>query len=291
MSRKETILSSEARMCATAFPCGQCLHCRINKAREWTHRLLLEQMVHPSSCFVTLTYDDEHLPDDNSVSKVELQKFLKRLRRKTYAGYDFTKIRYFGVGEYGEKTQRPHYHVALFGIDDTDEPAICESWSDGQGNAKGFAHVGEVNSDSARYITGYVVKKLNKRNPKLGDREPEFMLCSKQKGGIGIGAVDQIAEKLRSNKYFNPEKQRIIREVAYGRKSMPLGRYLTEKLRLALNQSDYKKYCEQYDHQEEVFEKHMQEEKKYYLSLVEEKEVKRRQQEVKQKLFRSKRSI
>ena len=74
---------------ATPFGCGQCLPCRINAARVWTHRLLLEGAVNEESCFVTLTYED--MPEDGDVSKVTLQKFIKRLRRNHYE-----KIRMFG---------------------------------------------------------------------------------------------------------------------------------------------------------------------------------------------------
>lgn len=92
-----------------AFGCGQCLPCRVNRRRIWTHRIMLEAAQYHDNSFVTLTYDEEKLPVDLSVTPRTLQLFMKRLR-KVYPN----RIRYFGVGEYGDQTMRPHYHLALF---------------------------------------------------------------------------------------------------------------------------------------------------------------------------------
>lgn len=69
-------------------PCGMCISCRIAKTREWKLRLTMEQSQWKESCFVTLTYDDDHLhmtpcghmtlwPDD-------MQKFVKRTRSQLH---------------------------------------------------------------------------------------------------------------------------------------------------------------------------------------------------------------
>ena len=42
--------------------CGQCIPCRINKRREWVGRLTLEAGLYTDNAFLTLTYDDAHLP-------------------------------------------------------------------------------------------------------------------------------------------------------------------------------------------------------------------------------------
>ncbi len=90
-------------------PCGQCISCRLKKAREWSIRIMNECSYYEKNCFLTLTYDEEHLPSSYSISKRELQLFLKKLRKKC-------KFRYFGSGEYGDKSMRPHYHIILFGV-------------------------------------------------------------------------------------------------------------------------------------------------------------------------------
>ena len=94
------------------FGCGQCIPCRIGKRRLWTHRILLESFTHDYNSFVTLTYDESHLPEDGGLNHGHVQKFLKLLRKKVAPA----KVRYFVVGEYGEKSGRPHYHLALFGF-------------------------------------------------------------------------------------------------------------------------------------------------------------------------------
>ena len=84
------------------LPCGQCMACRLNKSRDWATRCVLEAKMHKDNCFVTLTYDDAHLPSDYGLQKDDLTKFFKRLRFNTGA-----KIRYYAAGEYGELYNRP----------------------------------------------------------------------------------------------------------------------------------------------------------------------------------------
>ena len=206
-----------------AYGCGQCLFCRINKRRLWTHRIFLESLMHADNAFVTLTYDNDHLPENRSLNPKHLQDFIKRLR-KNY-GKSGRYIRYYAVGEYGEQTQRPHYHAALFGIEYT-EPAIGKSWQ------FGHIHSGEVNKDSATYIAGYTVKKLDTKNSKLGQRYPEFARMSR-KPGIGATAIQDIAQD-----FVTKEGSRLISQLrdvpsalTHGNKSYPIGRYLRKKLR------------------------------------------------------------
>lgn len=71
------------------LPCRHCVGCRLSKSREWANRVVMEQTYHDDAWFVTLTYDDEHLPCVYSKSalgtnlsvhstlvKSDLQKFL-----------------------------------------------------------------------------------------------------------------------------------------------------------------------------------------------------------------------
>jgi hypothetical protein len=144
--------------------CGQCLGCRVNKRRAWTNRILLESMCHESSAFVTLTYDEGHLPKDYSLDPKHVTKWQKNLRY--HSGLD---LRFFSVGEYGEKTKRPHYHAAVFGLPGCASQNLkcpcsaCEtlraSWK------KGHVFNGTLTKDSASYIAGYVTKKMTDKDP------------------------------------------------------------------------------------------------------------------------------
>ena len=98
------------------FPCGKCLACRINKKREWSLRLQHEVRVSDNATFVTLTYEDKHLPLDenglNCPSVSDLQYFIKKLRRR----YTGSNIRYMINSEYGPETKRVHYHGIIFNL-------------------------------------------------------------------------------------------------------------------------------------------------------------------------------
>lgn len=163
------------------IPCGKCVGCRLAYSRAWADRCLLELKDHNSSYFVTLTYDDDHVPisyygDPDSgeaiptmtLCKRDLQLFHKRLRKALF-GSSEGNIRYFACGEYGDQTLRPHYHDIIFGLELSDLVPYSRSelgytyytseflsnlWS------KGFVVVGEVTWDTCAYTARYVMKKL-----------------------------------------------------------------------------------------------------------------------------------
>lgn len=147
-------------------PCGQCLGCRLERSRQWAVRIMHECQMHESNSFVTLTYDDEHLPYRGVLCKSDHQKFMKRLRKF----YGSERISYFHAGEYGEENWRPHYHDILFGVDFPDRmywqdngrgerlytsPTLSRLWG------LGLCVFGEVTFDSAAYCARYCVKKVN----------------------------------------------------------------------------------------------------------------------------------
>lgn len=107
------------------IPCGKCVGCRLEYSRQWANRCMLELEYHDSAYFVTLTYDDYHVPrsyyPDPETGEAQLALtleprdvtlFLKRLRK----AHPKDRIRYFYCGEYGPSTFRPHYHLILFGL-------------------------------------------------------------------------------------------------------------------------------------------------------------------------------
>lgn len=148
------------------LPCGQCIGCRLNYSRQWAIRCVHEAQMHENNCFITLTFNDEHLMQrDNpaSLDVSEFQKFMKRLRKNTGC-----KVRFFHCGEYGDKNKRPHYHAVLFGYDFPDKilwskrdgvqlytsPLLQELWP------YGFSTIGAVTFESAAYVARYVMKKI-----------------------------------------------------------------------------------------------------------------------------------
>lgn len=212
------------------YGCGQCRPCRLNRRRVWTSRLMLESNLHEANSFITLTYDEEHLPTGGNLSPKDLQDFLKRLR----SALEPVRVRFYAVGEYGDETRRPHYHLALFGYMPDDHKArnclcvVCRSWG------KGSCDVGTLTEQSAAYIAGYVLNKLSHKEyiGVLG-LVPEFCRMSLRPHGIGGGAVVHLRDSLiDSDGVIHPacdvDVPSVIRS---GGKRYPLGRYIRSKLR------------------------------------------------------------
>ncbi len=97
-------------------PCGKCASCKCDYSRDWSNRMILELQDHDQAMFLTLTYNDDHLPLSPqgypTLVKRDVQLFFKRLRK--YLGVQ--RIRYYLAGEYGSTTHRPHYHAIIYGI-------------------------------------------------------------------------------------------------------------------------------------------------------------------------------
>lgn len=177
-------------------PCGQCIGCRLEKSRQWAIRCVCEQQMSDASCFITLTYDDDHLPQSCSLVPDDLQKFFKRLRR--YLEYhNEISIRFFACGEYGEQFQRPHYHAIVFGWCPTDVKPVGFSAATTSGSngyyisecltslwSFGYHIVTGVSFESCAYVARYVTKKIT--GPEADDyyngRVPEFVRMSRRPG-------------------------------------------------------------------------------------------------------------
>ena len=261
------------RQDSTPFPCGQCLSCRINKAREWKIRILLEQTVHKTSAFVTLTYDDESLPRFNSLEPFHLTKFFKDFR------YRYGKFRYFAVGEYGEDGVRgynPHYHAILYGEEPFIDDDVRRIWK------RGLTQTAELNDKTAAYIAGYTTKKFGKKDDaNLGNRYPTFTRSSKLDGGIGYPAIKKMAKNLTRNKYYEAV---ITRQIRFQGKMFPLGRYIIDKLNKELGIDPEQIRKDYYEYQIANFEKHGYG-PGFKRSITDEHRVKRLSQEKRHKIF------
>ena len=151
-------------------PCGKCSQCRKAKVKEWQYRLQDVCDKSASSFFVTLTYDDEHLPRTDlgnpTFCKADVQKFLHNVRkafevRKMVDGITrYTKcntVKYFLISEYGPNgSMRSHYHLLMFfsiyiSIDDVDK-CLSHSWN------LGYYSVSHVLSQRVTYVANYFLQ-------------------------------------------------------------------------------------------------------------------------------------
>lgn len=182
------------------LPCGKCVGCKKEYARQWAVRCVHEASLHEKNCFITLTIDNSHLTPNLSLDKSDFQNFMKRLR-KEYPRRKYGKISYYMCGEYGEKLSRPHYHACLFNFDFPDKVQVENSPSGHKQYTSeilnkiwklGLCKIGDVTPESAAYVAGYVNKKLTSdlAPDYYGNRLPEYTLCSK-KPSIGLNWIEK----------------------------------------------------------------------------------------------------
>jgi len=171
-------------------PCGKCLGCKADQARDWAIRIEHEARLHDQKCFLTLTYSDEYLPADRKIDRELLTKKMKELQRKLDIG-----LRYFAVGEYGDKTRRPHYHAVLYGTDLLGgssstrgdkyiHPAISGLWPYGNHEIQPY------DDGTAVYTAGYVSKKIG---------DPECFSIKSTRPPLGKAYCIKDAERILAN--------------------------------------------------------------------------------------------
>ncbi len=191
--------------------CGTCINCRINQREEWAVRLTHEWKYFDKACFVTLTYQDDKLPDNCSLRVLDLQNYFHYLRQDERMKN--RKIKYFACGEYGDKgglvqtgryaglyIHRPHYHAIIFGLDpfdDSDRAIISENWDKCEpyifrkklglhGEWLDKQAIDYVTPDNINYTCGYIEKKLvgERKESEYTSRNlvPPFSLSS-----LGLG--------------------------------------------------------------------------------------------------------
>lgn len=225
--------------------CGQCLPCLINKRRAWTARILLEglgtEALHKHVSWATMTYANENVPQvarggscpEDTLSLSDYQSAHRRMRR------DLGSFRFFLVGEYGDETERPHYHALYFGPDPLRlEWALKEHWESRFGHVRvrpwrmGDRHTGtEIAVKRASYCSGYVVKKMTSGDDnRLGGRVPEFNRCSRRPG---IGATSKLYDLCmsRGGATHLAETGDVPRTIRIAGKLWPLAPKLREHLR------------------------------------------------------------
>lgn len=149
-----------------------------------------EAQMWPDNCFITLTYADEHLPEDKSLNVRHFQLFMKKLRKQ----YSPRTIRLFHCGEYSDPpANRPHYHALLFNFDFVDKklhtlnrdghrlytsPTLERLWP------FGYSIIGSVSFQSAAYVARYCVKKVTgtAAAAHYAGRKPDYATMSRRPG-------------------------------------------------------------------------------------------------------------
>lgn len=168
---------------SVAVPCGKCPECLKRRVSGWSFRLREEDKVSSSAFFITLTYDTAHVPITKngfmSLDKKHCQDFMKRLRKAVDKTHPGTAIKYYLAGEYGGKTNRPHYHAIIFNV--PDEYYIERAWQLGQ------THYGKVEAASIGYTLKYMDKPKKIPMHINDDRIREFGLMSK---GLGASYIN-----------------------------------------------------------------------------------------------------
>lgn len=202
------------------IPCGKCSFCKNAKKKDWATRLTMESENYKEKFFLTLTYDEKNLPKNGSLQKKDLQDFFKRLRRHI----EPTKIKYFAVGEYGEKSLRSHYHAIIYGFFPKDiqpvknlkgsilftSPSICKIWGKGQ------IGISTVNYQTCAYVARYVLKKaydIDKQFYKLTGLTPEFQVSSKRPAILGQLEPKKLLEILKDEHIILPARKPIIARI------------------------------------------------------------------------------
>lgn len=243
-------LSRHDNLGSIEIPCGQCLGCRLRRARDWSLRIMHESTSYDANSFVTLTYGRDKLPPDGSLFYPDYQKFMKRLRKSV------GQVRFFMCGEYGPVNLRPHYHACLFGVDFRsdrvlagksesgenyfDSPTLSRLWG------HGMVSVQDLTRQSAAYCARYIVDKVTgdaaeahyssvDSDGVITRRQPEFCRCSLRPGigkrwfdrfGSDVFPLDSVVadgQEYGVPKYYDKLKRRsnprdtALDEIEYGR--------------------------------------------------------------------------
>lgn len=222
------------------LPCGRCIMCKKMKALDWTIRLKHENATHQGrSVFITLTYSDINLPFDLKgnpcLKERDVQLFMKKLRKR----YSSFKFKYFYCAEYGTRTNRPHYHMILFGLPPKEfdirllrmkgdiniytSYVINDLWTLGENQ------IGYISDKRISYTAGYVIEKMTDRRLHL---VKPYCRASK---GLGLEYVKKYSDRLIKNKYIEID----------GRK-VNIPRYYIKKFDIDCQTTSLKKLIEKY---------------------------------------------
>lgn len=226
--RKNKMLGSGENQFTQKIPCGKCPQCAKRKISDWMFRFEQESKVSRNARFVTLTYSNEYLPKTQegkpTLRKKDFQDFIKRLRYYENKDGNKKRIVYYGVGEYGSKRGRPHYHAIVYNCGNTDN--ISNAWKFGR------LEYPEAGNGSVGYTLKYISKP---KSAKTQDREGEFSLCS---AGIGKNYISN-----RTIEWHNSDVRNSYVRTEIGAK-LAIPKYYKEKIYTEENRKKLTKHLE-----------------------------------------------
>lgn len=168
-----------------SVPCGKCGFCLQNRRKEWSFRLWEEFRTALSADFLTLTYSEESVPWGNgqmTLDKLRFQKFVKTIN-EWQRRQGNPAMRYYGTGEYGTLTNRPHYHLIAFNISKETRNRLSELWPEG------MIYRRNVGVESIEYVTKYLIDA----DEEYIHKEKPSAIMSKRPA-LGINYVNRAGE-------------------------------------------------------------------------------------------------
>ena len=219
---------------AIALPCGKCEACRHNYQHTLVGRIKLEANAWPREYVTvfTLTYNDENCPAE--LVQEDMTRFLKRLRK----ALPKKSFRYYYCGEYGSKTDRPHWHGILFGINPySAEKLIEEKWG------KGFIKLTTYDDRASSYVAKYITKGTSGVNVRQDGKRQEFARWSRKPP---LGASPEV---VKNYMYFYEKHGEVLCDrfnwhfpafVQIGRVPYPMCKSLKEKVAKELGFQPFK---------------------------------------------------
>lgn len=177
-------------------PCGKCVNCKATNVQQWVQRLTDEMSANDVTYFVTLSYDDKNVQyvideQGNPVQTLNRQDYTQFLQKLKYqCDLKLIRMRYFGCGEYGKSTSRPHYHFVLFfkfATGEIPDPIamsqfILQNWTLGE--------VNEAVPVTDANVFGYICKDMYKNhNRLLEDKRLQTFHTMSRRPAIGVGYV------------------------------------------------------------------------------------------------------
>lgn len=231
----------------------------------WSLRITHELPYWTRSCFATITYDDEHLPvnmgktETNSLYPPDLTNFWKKIRKNTN-----TNFKYYACGEYGDESERPHYHAIIFGLDKRDHQLLYDNW---QMCDPLRLQLSGVTMKRINYVTSYVIKKIDglKGKKLYKDREKPFLRCSQ---GIGWRWAEKYMSRLLRDEYITRDGKRV-----------PIPKYYRDKIHMEKISTTHPEYLKpEYDGYDLHFDPELKKECQNWLKELEQAELRLRTQ-------------